>query len=212
MNEIIVKESEPDDNGIITRIEYRKDENGKEYKIIKKLKRYTITSRVYKSVEDRKNNWVKFGLATGDNNVTFVEPEEILMEPPSKEKEENIMNSSEERFIQSIKNHGEDFKKDFREDFKRDYKEVDIKSVKHIYEKNTFKVFGIDSNISEVELYELFSSKCFIKQIYIPRDWKTKESKCFAYISFLTEKDMETCFNIFNDYGYNYLRLKIEKI
>ena len=197
MNEITVRESEPDENGIITRIEYHKDENGNEYKIKKKIKRYTITHRVYKSAEERKNTWTKFGLALGDNNVTFVEPEEIFMEPPpSKEKENEQIKIVEDI---PIKKSDENTREDFKRDFKRDFKEVDIKSVKHIYEKNTFKIFGINNDINEMELYDLFSCVCLIKQIYIPRDWKTKESKGFAYISFFTEEDMNLCFDKFNN-------------
>jgi RNA recognition motif-containing protein len=211
MNEIIVKESEPDENGIITRIEYHTDDNGCEYKVIKKVKRRTMMSKIYKSVEDRKNSWVKFGLATGDNNVTFVSPEEIFMEPPPSKEEQNRY--EDQKRIQSLKI-GSPIKKieENKKDYRSDYKQVDIESVKHIYSKNTFKVFGINTDISEVDLYELFSTTCLIKQVYIPKDWKTKEPKGFAYISFFTGKDMETCFNKFNDFGYNYQRLRLEKI
>jgi hypothetical protein len=207
MNEFIVNESEPDENGIITRIEHRIDENGCEYKVIKKIKRYTMIHKYYKSVEDRKNNWVKFGLAAGDNNVTFVSPEEIFMEPPPtkeqiKEQEESLKFIPQNKQIEETK----------KEDYKTDYKQIDIEGVKHIYQKNTFKVFGINNDISEVDLYELFSSICLIKQIYIPMDWKSKDSKGFAYVSFFTDKDMELCFNKFNGIGYNHQRLRLEKI
>ena len=212
MNEFIVNESEPDENGIITRIEHRVDENGREYKVIKKIKRYTMIHKYYKSVEDRKNNWVKFGLAAGDNNVTFVSPEEIFMEPPPTKEEEDKKKESLKFIPQTLPI--EEFKKDHKkDDYKKDdYKQVDIEGVKHIYEKNTFKVFGINNDISEVDLYELFSSICLIKQIYIPMDWKTKDSKGFAYVSFFTDKDMELCFNKFNGIGYNHQRLRLEKI
>lgn len=209
MSEFIFKESEPDENGIIDRIEYHVDENGREYKVIKKIKRYTVMRKYYKSVEDRKNNWVKFGLAAGDNNVTFVSPEEIFMEPPPTKEDEDRKKESL-KFIPKVEElKVEDFKKDFKKD---DYKQVNIEGVKHIYEKNTFKVFGINNNISEVELYELFSSTCLIKQIYVPRDWKSQEGKGFAYVSFFTEDDMETCFKKFYNFGYNYQRLRLEKI
>lgn len=216
MNEFIVNESEPDENGIITRIEHRIDENGREYKVIKKIKRYTMMHKYYKSVEDRKNNWVKFGLAAGDNNVTFVSPEEIFMEPPpTKEQIKEQIKEQEEsyKFIPKNKQIEEFKKEEFKKDYKKDdYKQVDIEGVKHIYEKNTFKVFGINNDISEVDLYELFSSICLIKQIYIPMDWKTKDSKGFAYVSFFTDKDMELCFDKFNGIGYNHQRLRLEKI
>lgn len=212
MNEIKVRESEPDEDGIITRIEYHIDDNGNEYKIIKKIRRYTRMHKVYKSAEDRKDKWIKFGLAAANNNVTFVSPEEIFMEPPPSKEEEDAIKIQSFRGI-SKKSIAEEYKKEeYKKDYKKDYKEVDIEAVRHNYKKNTFKVFGINNDITEAELYELFSTTCSIKNIYAPRDWKSKESKCFAYISFFTDEDMETCFDKFNNFGYNYQRLRLEKI
>ena len=221
MSQIVVKESEPDENGIITIYEYHTDDNGNEYRVIKKVKRYNMMRKYYKSVEDRRNTWTKFGLAAENNNVTFVSPEEIFMEPPPTKKEEESRMQSLKYIPKIIQ---EDYKKDDykkdeykkddykKDEYKREYKEVDIEAVKHNYKNNTFKIFGINNDVIESELYELFSSTCPIKQLYIPRDWKTKEVKNFAYISFFSKEDMETCFNKFNNFGYNYQRLRLEKI
>jgi len=212
MNEITVRETKPDEDGIITRIEYHIDEDGREYKIKKKIRRQTVMRTFYNSVEDRKNNWVKFGLAAGDNNVTFVSPEEIFMvAPPTKEEIEKQKQSL--KFTPPIRRPEETKKEeDYKKDYKKNYKEIDIISVKHIYEKNTLKVFGISNHTMEIELYELFSSFCCIKNISIPKDWKTKESKCFAYISFFSEEDKEICLEKINNLGFDHQLLRIEKI
>ena len=135
MNEIIVKETEPDENGIITRYEYHVDENGDKYKIVKKIRRQTIIHKFYKSVEERKNNWIKFGLAAGDNNVTFVSPEEIFMEPPPTKEEEEDMRNQSLKFIPQFRKLEEPKKEEYKKDYRDDYKQVDIESVKHIYTK-----------------------------------------------------------------------------
>ena len=216
MSKIIIKESEPDEKGIITIYEYHTDDNGNEYRVIKKVKRYTMMHKYYKSVEDRINNWTKFGLAAENNNVTFVSPEEIFMEPPPTKKEEESRIQSLKYIPKIIQDDykKDDYKKgDYKKDYyKKEYKEVDIEAVKHNYKNNTFKIFSINKDVTEEELYDLFSSNCPIKQLYIPRDWKTKEVKNFAYISFFSKEDMEICFNKFNNFGYNHQRLRLEKI
>jgi RNA recognition motif-containing protein len=209
MNEIIVSETEPDENGIITRTEYSEDENGFKIKTIKKIKRYNMMHKFYNSVIDRQKNWVKFGLAAGDNNVTFVSPEEIFMEPPPTEKEKE-KNKNERKFLPENKTEKTAVKEIKEADTK--YNKVDVKIFKEKYDKITIKIIGINTDVKEDDLYELFSAICLVKYISIPKDYNTRESRGIAYIVFYTEKDMEICFEKLNNYGYDHLRLKLEKI
>ena len=80
----LTTETEPDENNIVTRTEYKLNEKNEIVQVVKKIKRYKIYSRIYPSVIERKNNWVKFGeAAKGNDNVTFVSEEDVFMEPPT---------------------------------------------------------------------------------------------------------------------------------
>uniref|UniRef100_K3X937 Eukaryotic translation initiation factor 3 subunit G n=1 Tax=Globisporangium ultimum (strain ATCC 200006 / CBS 805.95 / DAOM BR144) TaxID=431595 RepID=K3X937_GLOUD len=93
-------ESEPDQNGVRTIVEWKYNEDGQKVKVTKKVKKVTEVTRVSKRALERKN-WEKFGAAKndGDNsNVTYQSYEEVRLEDPNadqvlpgeKKEEENI--------------------------------------------------------------------------------------------------------------------------
>jgi hypothetical protein len=47
-------ESAPDSNGVITITEYKFNEKNEKVKVIKRVKKYTYTKKVYKAVEERR--------------------------------------------------------------------------------------------------------------------------------------------------------------
>lgn len=84
-----IAESEPDKDGIITITEYKFNENNQKIKTVKKIKRYSVHKKLYKSTEERQKNWVKFGeaLAVDNSKITYISPVDIFMEDPRPEKE-----------------------------------------------------------------------------------------------------------------------------
>jgi hypothetical protein len=219
-------ETGPDEDNIITRTEYRFNEKNKIVKVIKKFKKYTFYSKQYKSALDRKDNWIKFGeAAKGNNNITFLSDDLVFMEPPSPplkplnenkdiiftpefslEEKDNILeivckicNGNHWSRICPSKNIVE-------EKPKVEYIPSDKRKTMF-----TLQVTELSKDITEFDLYKLFSSICKINNIILIRDYKTQESKGFAYIVFNEEKDLAYVLKL-NNIGFAHLRIKLEKI
>ena len=217
----------PDEDNIITRTEYKLNEKNEIIKVIKKIKRYTFYSKQYKSVIDRKNNWVKFGeAAKGNNNVTFLSDELVFMEPPSPplKKKENIISipefSLEEKDV--LENickicNGKHWSRIcptqhdnivIEEKPKNKFEYIPSDKRKTM---NTLQITELSKDITEFDLYQLFSNICKITNILLVRDYKTYESKGFAYIVFNEEKDLNHALKL-HKVGFAHLRIKLEKI
>ena len=216
----------PDEDNIITRTEYKLNEKNEIIKVIKKIKRYTFYSKQYKSVIDRKNNWVKFGeAAKGNNNVTFLSDELVFMEPPSPplKKKENIISipefSLEEKDV--LENickicNGKHWSRIcptqngniIEEKPKNKFEYIPSDKRKYMF---TLQITELSKDITEFDLYQLFSNICKITNILLVRDYKTYESKGFAYIVFNEEKDLNHALKL-HKVGFAHLRIKLEKI
>ena len=84
----------PDENGIKTVIETKKNEEGKKVEITTKIQVKKITKKVSKQIAERRK-WIKFGDATGkgepgtiDENVTIPSLDEVRLESPNEPKKE----------------------------------------------------------------------------------------------------------------------------
>ena len=227
-------ESQPDKNNIITRTEYTLNNKNEVIKTEKKIKRYTYEKKVYNSVVNRQNNWVKFGAAaTDNNNITFVSKELVFMEPPSPP--QSIIKDSkyvvpslkldENTFVEHIickicegqhwtricPNQKEKEREDIAEikyKEKNEYKPVSDKT------KNMYKlqISNITKDITEFDLYTIFSNAGKIENITIMKDYNTQQSKGFGYIVFKEENDLNNALRIFNNIGFCYLRIKLERV
>lgn len=220
-------ETGPDEDNIITRTEYRFNEKNKIIKVIKKFKKYTFYSKQYKAALDRKDNWIKFGeAAKGNNNVTFLSDDLVFMEPPSPplkplketkniiftpefslEEKENILerickicNGNHWTRICASQNNNVVEKPKF------EYIPSDKRKTMF-----TLQVTELSKDITEFDLHKLFSTICKINNVLLIRDYKTQESKGFAYLVFNKEKDLNYALKL-NNIGFAHLRIKLEKI
>jgi hypothetical protein len=217
-------ETGPDEDNIITRTEYRFNEKNKIIKVIKKFKKYTFYSKQYKAALDRKDNWIKFGeAAKGNNNVTFLSDDLVFMEPPSPplkpskniiftpefslEEKDNILerickicNGNHWTRICASQNNNVVEKPKF------EYIPSDKRKTMF-----TLQVTELSKDITEFDLHKLFSTICKINNVLLIRDYKTQESKGFAYVVFNEEKDLNYALKL-NNIGFAHLRIKLEKI
>ena len=223
-------ETGPDDNNIFTRTEFKFNEKNEIVKVIKKIKRYTVYSRHYKSVTYRKDNWVKFGLAKGDNNVTFLSDELVFMEAPpipsslksSKTIIPNVFTEEKEIIEHICKicngNHwsricpSQNGSNVVEEKPKVEYKsKVEYKPSDKRKNLFTLQITELSKDINEFDLYKIFSCICKIKNILLVRDYNTYESKGFAYIIFNEENDLNYALKLHHT-GFCHLRLKLERV
>ena len=76
---------------------------------------------------------------------------------------------------------------------------------------NTLQITELSKDITEFDLYQLFSTICKVNNILLVRDYNTQQSKGFAYIVFNEEKDLNYALKL-NNIGFSHLRIKLEKI
>ena len=217
-------ETEPDENNIVTRTEYKLNEKNEIVQVVKKIKRYKIYSRIYPSVIERKNNWVKFGeAAKGNDNVTFVSEEDVFMEPPTPKisavkKSEFIIPEIEAISNDQIckicnGNHWTricNFEKEKEEkQIVEKQKEPDPEKKEDIF---SLQVTELSKDINEFDLYNMFSKIGKVQNILIMKDFKSQESRGVSFIIFKEENDLNYAKKAFHNMGFANLRLKLEYI
>jgi len=219
----------PDADGCITRTSFKFGKHGKIIKTVSKIK--MITKRVYKSAIERQNNWVKFGLAAISNEgVTTVSDELIFMEDPlslenNEINETNEINKKEKEIIIEKNITNNDTIKDKKTKIicnickgdhwsricpSKNEKNENIITTPEIEKHIVVRVLNVATDVTEPDLYELFSCIRNIQYIYILKDFETRMSRGVAYIGFKNIEDAEMCISKFNNFGYNYLLLKLE--
>jgi hypothetical protein len=224
----LTTETDPDENNIITRTEYKLNEKNEIIQIVKKIKRYKIYSRIYPSVIERKNNWVKFGEAAKDNNnVTFLSEEDVFMEPPTPK----LSSVKQKNFIPEIKleepcsseqickicngNHWTricNFDKGKKEE-KEEEKQVFIEKVPEKKEDIfALQITELSKDINEFDLYTMFSKIGKVQNILIMKDFNTQESRGVSFVIFKEENDLNYAKKVFHNMGFANLRLKVEYI
>lgn len=239
MSEYIVKESEPDENGYITRTEYKINDKNEKIKIISKIKRYKRFIHMSDTIKNRYKNWIKFGAAASENNnVTFVSDEDVFMEPPPYDSKTNkIIVTNNNMFDDMYDNLflNQECEKDNEKDDEKDNKSPDKQfickncngnhwsrvcpllnhketsdNIKNSLDNDvTIQITNLSKNITEYDLYDLFSQVGKIKHILIPKDYETHNSRGFGFIVFASAKDAENAINRFNNYGYDHLIIKL---
>lgn len=230
-------ESEPDENGYITRIEYKINEKNQKVRITSKIRRYKRVIRLNDSIKQRYENWTKFGLAASENNnVTFVSDEDVFMEPPPLSKTTKVIKNDSDMFADMYK---DIFSNTPQPDIIEEEKVDDNKSkqtckicngnhwtrvcsslkekgnIEKIDENNSIKkdttiqITNLSKNVTEYDLYDLFSQVGEIRRILIPKDYETQQSRGFGFILFSSSKDAENAVKRFSNYGLDHLILKL---
>jgi translation initiation factor 3 subunit G len=229
-------ESEPDENGYITRIEYKINEKNQKVRITSKIRRYKREMRINDSVKQRYENWTKFGLAASDNNnVTFVSDEDIFMEPPPSKTTKEIKNDNDmfadmyKDIFSNAQLHDNIEEEEKIDDNKTKQickicngnhwtrvcsslkeKENTQKLDENLIKKDTtIQITNLSKNINEYDLYDLFSQVGEIRRILIPKDYDTQQSRGFGFVLFNSSKDADNALKRFSNYGFDHLILKL---
>lgn len=226
-------ETKPDNNNIVTRTEFKLNNNNEVMKVVKKIKTYTFEKKIYRSVVERRNNWIKFGAAAKDNNnVTFVSNELVFMESPESfnndsspflKLEQNLCKICKgqhwtricpKQFEIGIEN---EIDKEMNEVLKPKQKEKEKEKQEFVPTIKrdsmfTLQISCVPKDIVEFDLYTIFSKVSKIKNIILMRDFNTQESKGFGYIVFEDENSLNTILRLFNNAGFCYIRIKLERI
>ena len=75
---------------------------------------------------------------------------------------------------------------------------------------NTIRVTNVSENTTEADLQELFKPFGRISRVYLAKDKETLQSRGFAFVSFVDQKDAARAMDKLQGYGYDHLILKLE--
>ena len=218
-----ITETGPDEDGYYTRVEYKINERNNKVKVTTRFKKFFQTKKVYPAAIERRENWVKFGLAASENNsrVTCLSDELVFMEPPSpKNKKENTDIVKKEEYtelkdeklkIVCKKCNGSHWSR-ICDSFVEKEKDVKQVSPQKTTIKTTIQITKLGNDVTEADLYELFSTIATVKRIFIPKDYETQNSRGFGFATFTSEKDTENIIKRFNNYPYNNLIMKLNLV
>ena len=68
------------------------------------------------------------------------------------------------------------------------------------------------SDITEFDLYNMFKNVGKIENIAIMKDFNTQKLKGFGFIVFKDENSLNNALKIYNNMGFCYLRIKLERV
>lgn len=75
---------------------------------------------------------------------------------------------------------------------------------------NTIRVTNLSENTTEADLQELFHRFGRISRVYLAKNKETMQSRGFAFVTFVNQKDAARAMEALQGYGYDHLILKLE--
>lgn len=75
---------------------------------------------------------------------------------------------------------------------------------------NTIRVTNLSENTTEADLQELFSHFGRVSRVYLAKNKETMESRGFAFVTFVSQKDAAVAMEKLQGFGYDHLILKLE--
>ena len=75
---------------------------------------------------------------------------------------------------------------------------------------NTIRVTNLSENTTEADLQELFSHFGRVSRVYLAKNKETMESRGFAFVTFINQKDAAAAMEKLQGFGYDHLILKLE--
>jgi translation initiation factor 3 subunit G len=85
-----------------------------------------------------------------------------------------------------------------------------FKSAVRTDDLNTIRVTNLSENTTEADLQELFHRFGRISRVYLAKNKETMQSRGFAFVTFVNQKDAATAMEALQGYGYDHLILKLE--
>ena len=176
-----------------------------------------LRKKVFQSVVDRKQNWIKFGIATSpdNDNITTISKYDVPMENPHNKEFDCLcgyihwdlpcwaeIDGKIVKFGYKLDEY-ENIKKEVKNERKYDRKE---KSDKKEEKKDTFSlsIENITEEVKDYDIYDLCSPFGKIKKISVRRG--------IAFVSFFNERDVNKALENLDKKGFNHLFLKVQKI
>eukprot|EP00500_Bicosoecida_sp_ms1_P003554 CAMPEP_0203813140 /NCGR_PEP_ID=MMETSP0115-20131106/4548_1 /ASSEMBLY_ACC=CAM_ASM_000227 /TAXON_ID=33651 /ORGANISM="Bicosoecid sp, Strain ms1" /LENGTH=290 /DNA_ID=CAMNT_0050721999 /DNA_START=35 /DNA_END=907 /DNA_ORIENTATION=+ len=228
----------PDEDGVMTRVEYKIRPDGKRVKVTKRIRRIRRVFKITETMKARKE-WKKrkFGLAADsadDGNVTFVGDDVKLEKPDDEELEGNAMLKKVVEALAKAKARGtNNFWAEKAAQFGGDEGGGDEGGDGSTYrppgarggsggggggasrfgdrdDSNTLRVTNLSADTMEADLFDLFRPFGHVERVYLAKDRETRESRGFAFVSFGTKADAERARGKLNGYGYDHLILGVD--
>jgi translation initiation factor 3 subunit G len=75
---------------------------------------------------------------------------------------------------------------------------------------NTIRVTNLSENTTEADLQELFHRFGRISRVYLAKNKETMQSRGFAFVTFVNQRDAARAMEALQGYGYDHLILKLE--
>jgi translation initiation factor 3 subunit G len=229
--------SGPDNNGITTITSYTM-KDGKRYKVVKRVRAYTKTSRIPKRVALRRANFsTKFGDCANvgpgpEDGITSVSFDLVEMDSPDVKKKDdqeetlgqllNWAKGRKWRFKDGAEggegNAGAGDKEENENRYVAPHMRGTGRAPMEMRESadtrrddgHTLRVTNISEDTKEADLQELFRPFGRISRIYLAKDRVTMQSRGFAFVTFLHKEDAEAAKGKLDGYGYDHLILKLE--
>jgi translation initiation factor 3 subunit G len=223
----------PDENGIKIVTTYYINDKGQKVKRITKYKVTKRIVRVKRAVLERRK-WAKFGACAGkppgpDPSTTFF-GEEVTLDLSLKHQPSNPL-FAEQKTIIRCRNCGKEghWTTQCKEP-KRDSgsnsetpSETSATSGKYVppnkraggskysrEEPESIRLTNLPLDMTDEDLYELLASFGRTERVYLVRDHVTKESRGFAFISFVYREDAEDAMETLNGHYYDNMVLHAE--
>lgn len=212
-------------NKIVTEIQER---NGKQVRIVKKIRTVTRQRKINVLAQERINTWKKFGRAVQYDPIVTVIAEEVrlLLGKGSTTKDtdriidktiQSLMTGSDQRWVARNKTNAEEEKPDDSDSKQGVYVAPGKKNAPpgsrgygRDGDGNTVRVSNLSENVNEDHLKQLFGRIGEVTRVFLVRDKVTKESKGFAFINFRNKDEAQKAIDKLTGFGYEHLILHVE--
>jgi translation initiation factor 3 subunit G len=228
----------PDENGIKIYVTHRFNEKNQIVRTTRTVKVTKTIRRVKRAVLERRK-WAKFGDCEGlppgpEDGVTYLANDDITLDLSGKtvqqrQEEFKAALNVEKPAVIRCRNCGQ------TGHWTRSCKneKVDIvdgelpnpaKEAKGVYvppnkragarlksdEYPTVRITNIPEDMTEVDLHDLFDPFGQTQRVFLARDYHTRESRGFAFISYIRKADGQKAIDNLNGHGYSNLILQVD--
>ena len=219
-------ESKPDENGIITITEYVR-EGSKIFKITKKIKRTRIVRTVRRCVADRRQ-WKKFGRCieskdgySGFNYIkegtTYRSQEVIKIEPIVDDTATVEVEASNNKWVSTSRNKGNTDILHSEHQKKSEPIKTDKYVPKHRRGNNNqenlddpkLRINNLSEDTNVYDIKDLLR-KYNVKNVHMPKDRVTGDSRGFAFAYFSYKDDAQKALNELQGFRLNHMIIHLE--
>tara|TARA_B100000795_G_scaffold190205_1_gene144887 strand:- start:1013 stop:1741 length:729 start_codon:yes stop_codon:yes gene_type:complete len=211
----------PDKDGYIYEIFHRTNKNGIREKVTRKYQsnKNEPDTEAFLFKLRRKHRIIKpFGRATNNDGCTIFSTEDVYITDPNLEEKDDtvaILKNNMAKVRMKHLNKREHLNKrdlilPMAEPKSRRYKPPMISNNIPDELVTQLRVSNLTKDAEELDLRELFGSFGRITRVFIAKEYTTRESRGFGFVTFGDRQDAESALENLNGHGYGYLILKVE--